>query len=87
MKKPCDPGGITGAEVDVHIQNGHDFNSVPPRPQARKRQQPERQLQAALIEHLNWRAPAGTWWTHFPAGGRRSRVTGAILKPSHRAED
>jgi hypothetical protein len=47
---------------------------------ARKRSQPERELQRALIEHLSWRAPAGTWWTHFPAGGRRSRVTGAILK-------
>jgi hypothetical protein len=47
---------------------------------ARKRRQPERELQRALIDHLSWRAPSGTWWTHFPAGGRRSRVTGAILK-------
>ena len=29
---------------------------------------------------MAWRAPAGTWFTHFPAGGRRSRITGAILK-------
>jgi hypothetical protein len=45
-----------------------------------RRQQPERQLQAALVEHLQWRAPPDVWWTHFPAGGRRSRITGAILK-------
>jgi hypothetical protein len=46
----------------------------------RRRKQPERGLQCAVVEHLAWRAPAGTWFTHFPAGGRRSRVTGAILK-------
>jgi hypothetical protein len=46
----------------------------------RRRQQPERQLQAALIEHLQWRAPPDVWWCHYPAGGRRSRITGAILK-------
>jgi hypothetical protein len=26
------------------------------------------------------RAPAGTWWAHYPSGGRRSRITGAVLK-------
>jgi hypothetical protein len=45
-----------------------------------RRRQPERNLQCSVVEHLAWRAPAGTWFTHFPAGGRRSRVTGAILK-------
>jgi hypothetical protein len=45
-----------------------------------RRAQPERDLQATVLEHLKLRAPAGTFWTHFPAGGRRSRVTGAILK-------
>jgi hypothetical protein len=49
-------------------------------PSRRNRAQPERGLQCAVVEHLAWRAPAGTWFTHFPAGGRRSRVTGAILK-------
>jgi hypothetical protein len=45
-----------------------------------RRAQPERANQVALIEHLTWRAPPGVWWTHFPAGGKRSRITGAILK-------
>jgi hypothetical protein len=48
---------------------------VPPR-----RKQPERALQVSLIEHLRWRVRPGTWWTHFPSGGRRSRITGALLK-------
>jgi hypothetical protein len=47
---------------------------------ARRRSQPERGLQVALIEHLQLRAPAGTWWTHYPSGGRRNRITGAVLK-------
>lgn len=47
---------------------------------AQKRAQPERGIQVALVEHLQWRAPREIWWTHFPAGGRRSRITGAILK-------
>jgi hypothetical protein len=46
----------------------------------RRRQQPERAIQIALIEHLQWRAPPDVFWTHFPAGGRRSRVAGALLK-------
>jgi hypothetical protein len=51
-----------------------------PRRLPRRREQPERAIQVALVEHLAWRTPPGTWWTHFPAGGRRSRVAGAILK-------
>jgi hypothetical protein len=46
----------------------------------RRRAQPERQIQAAVLDHLAWRAPVGTWWAHYPAGGRRSRVDGAIMK-------
>jgi hypothetical protein len=46
----------------------------------RRRAQPERAIQVALIEHLTCRAGRGTWWTHFPAGGRRSRINGALLK-------
>jgi hypothetical protein len=55
----------------------HQITCARPR---RRRAQPERVLQVALCQYLTWRATAGTWWTHFPAGGRRSRVTGAILK-------
>jgi hypothetical protein len=47
----------------------------------RRRAQPERQLQTDLVgDHLPWRLAPDVWWTHFPAGGRRSRITGAILK-------
>ena len=56
-----------------------DSAGASPQPR-RRRAQRERALQVLLIEHLAWRAPAGTWFTHFPAGGRRSRITGAILK-------
>ncbi len=52
--------------------------SSPPRLQARS--QPERLMHKALIAHLGWRCPANTWWTHFPSGGARSRVTGALMK-------
>jgi hypothetical protein len=44
------------------------------------RNQPERAIQVALIEHLSWRAPPDLWWCHYPSGGRRSRLTGAVLK-------
>jgi hypothetical protein len=46
----------------------------------RRRSQPERKIQVAVVNHLAWRASPDVWWTHFPAGGRRSRITGAILK-------
>jgi hypothetical protein len=45
-----------------------------------RRRQPERELQYLVIAHLEWRAPADTWWSHFPAGGRRNVIDGAILK-------
>jgi hypothetical protein len=48
--------------------------------QVRRRQQPERALQIALVGHLQWRAPPDLWWAHYPSGGRRSRIAGAILK-------
>src|ERR1700722_19732859 len=79
MTEPRDAGSTSGLKVvSNHYPRDHDFSPATPARQSRK--QPERALQVALIEHLSWRAPAGTWWTHFPAGGRRSRVTGAILK-------
>jgi hypothetical protein len=46
----------------------------------RRRQQPEAQLQRALIGHLRWRAPLDCWWTHIPNGGARTPIEGAILK-------
>jgi hypothetical protein len=46
----------------------------------KRRQQPERALQVALVEHLQWRASPDLWWAHYPSGGRRSRIAGAILK-------
>jgi len=46
----------------------------------RRRQQPEAQLQRALIDHLRWRAPLDCWWTHIPNGGARTAIEGAILK-------
>lgn len=45
-----------------------------------RRRQPERQLQCAVIQYLQWRSPSDVWFSHYPGGGRRSRVTGAILK-------
>jgi hypothetical protein len=46
----------------------------------KRRSQPERTIQIALIEHLAWRAPPDLWFCHYPSGGRRSRITGAVLK-------
>src|SRR4029077_9570058 len=82
MRNPRGPGGTSGINVVGNLLNStRDFIPTRPANQARKRrQQPERTLQIALIEHLQWRAPPDVWWTHFPAGGRRSRITGAILK-------
>jgi len=45
-----------------------------------RRQQPEAQLQRALIDHLRWHAPLDCWWTHIPNGGARTPIEGAILK-------
>jgi hypothetical protein len=46
----------------------------------RRRAQPERGLQCAVVEHLAWRAPADIWRSHFPAGGRRNVIDGVVLK-------
>jgi hypothetical protein len=78
MTKPLNSQQYLQSSDDLTILRGCAGRS--PAAARKRRQQPERALQVALIEHLSWRAPAGTWWTHFPAGGRRSRVTGAILK-------
>jgi hypothetical protein len=55
------------------------YNPQPQTPRPRRRQQPERALTRAVVEHLAWRAPH-VWFSHFPAGGRRTRIAGAILK-------
>jgi hypothetical protein len=49
-------------------------------PSRRHRAQPERGLMDTVGELLTWRARAGTWWTHFPAGVERSAISGALLK-------
>jgi hypothetical protein len=41
---------------------------------------PEQALQRSVIQHLRWRASAGTWWAHCPNGGVRSAIEGAIFK-------
>jgi hypothetical protein len=45
-----------------------------------RRAQPERQLQANVIAHLPYRLLPDLFWRYQPAAGRRSRITGAILK-------
>lgn len=41
---------------------------------------PEQTLQRAVVEHLQWRARPGVWWTHIPLGGVRSKIEAAILR-------
>jgi hypothetical protein len=55
-------------------------NTDAPRRLLRRREQPERALQCALIDHLAWRAPPDVWFSHFPSGGRRNVIDGTILK-------
>jgi hypothetical protein len=45
-----------------------------------KRQQPEAQIQRAVIEHLRWRHFPGVFWCHVPNGGYRRPVEAAILQ-------
>jgi hypothetical protein len=66
--------------MKIIVEPSSKFNAEALRRAPRRREQPERALQLSLVEHLAWRAQPGTWWTHFPAGGRRSRIAGAILK-------
>jgi hypothetical protein len=49
-------------------------------PSRRRRAQPERAIQRAVLDHLAWRAPAGVMWFHIPNGGYRKPVEAAILK-------
>jgi hypothetical protein len=46
----------------------------------RRRQQPERVLQTALVEHLRLRGRDGVLWLHVPNGGRRDIREAANLK-------
>jgi hypothetical protein len=43
------------------------------------RQQPEAQLQRAVIDHLRWRGMPGLFAFHYPAGGWRSPIEARIL--------
>jgi hypothetical protein len=45
-----------------------------------RRARPEQELQRTVVEHLAWRARPGTWWTHVPMGGWRTRVEAGIFK-------
>src|SRR5580658_2409350 len=71
MKKP----GLGGAGLEGSISQ-NDLLSLRPI----KHKQPERLLHSTVNEHIALRAQAGTWWTHFPAGGKRNAITGALLK-------
>jgi VRR-NUC domain-containing protein len=46
----------------------------------RRRRQPERVLQTALVEHLRWSARSDVWFCHIPNGGARTAIEGAIFK-------
>jgi hypothetical protein len=37
-------------------------------------------IQAAVAQHLRWRARPDVYWFHVPNGGCRSKATGAIFK-------
>jgi hypothetical protein len=75
MRKPGPLGGTGPKKIGLEASS---LPVVPPT--IKRRQQPERAIQIALIEHLHWRAPPDVWWSHFPAGGRRNVIDGAILK-------
>jgi hypothetical protein len=47
---------------------------------ARRRQQPEAQIQRAVIQHLQLRPAAGVFAFHVPNGGARRPIEAAILK-------
>jgi VRR-NUC domain len=46
----------------------------------RRRQQPERTIHQALVQHVEWRLPRDTYWWHPATGGKRLAVTGALMK-------
>jgi hypothetical protein len=60
--------------------NVMQLSSPPDSVKTRRRRRPEQQLQRTLIAHLRWRAPRDTWWAHYPGGGARSAVEGAIFR-------
>jgi len=45
-----------------------------------RRQQPEAQIQRAVIQHLRLRPAAGVFAFHVPNGGARRPIEAAILK-------
>jgi hypothetical protein len=49
-------------------------------PRSRKKQQPEAELQRALVQHLQLRAEPGALWFAVPNGGARSKIEAAIFK-------
>jgi hypothetical protein len=44
------------------------------------RAQPERQTHQALVQHLELRLPRDTFWWHPATGGKRTIITGALMK-------
>ncbi len=56
-------------------------NPIAPRGQApRRRAQPERAIQKAIVDHFRVRGIPGAVMFAIPNGGPRSKVTGALLK-------
>src|SRR5919201_28783 len=45
-----------------------------------RRQQPEAQIQRAVMQHLEARAAPGVFWFAVPNGGDRSPIEAAIMK-------
>jgi VRR-NUC domain len=45
-----------------------------------RRARSEQRDHRAVADHLRWRARAGVWWCHYPAGGYRSAVEAAIFR-------
>lgn len=50
------------------------------RSSTKRRKQPEEALQRQVAQFLDAALLAPAWWTHFPAGGLRSKATAAKLK-------
>jgi hypothetical protein len=46
----------------------------------RRRQQPERLIHQALAHHLELRLPRDAFWWHPATGGKRSALTGSLMK-------
>jgi hypothetical protein len=80
MKKT--PAVSGGSEESLRRKCSNQSASHPAHVSQVKRRgnQPERQVQRAVLDHLAWRAPRDIFWCHYPAGGRRSPITGALMK-------